>query len=54
MKKFLISADLLQQVVNYLDTKPHREVTGLINSLLKECREQPTEQKEQKEHEGDS
>lgn len=35
MKQYLLSADLLNAVLNYLGSKPYTEVLPLINELAK-------------------
>lgn len=40
MNKIEITVPLAQAIVNYLQTKPYGEVSGLIEELTKQAREQ--------------
>jgi hypothetical protein len=37
----VIPSDLLQSILSYLDTRPHREVRGLIDGVMKDAKESP-------------
>lgn len=35
--KISVSAELMQRIVNYLEDKPHKEVSRLILDIMHEC-----------------
>lgn len=47
MEKKELSSELLQNVVNYLATKPYQEVFGLIAAIVKEVNLKPEAPKEE-------
>ncbi len=42
IKTVSVTVKLMQEIVNYLDTRPHKEVSILIADILRECN-QPKE-----------
>lgn len=48
---FSISQELLQRIVNYLEEKPHKEVSLLLMDIIKEANNKPEiEVTEEKKH----
>lgn len=43
MEKITLSTETINKVLAYLDTRPHGEVRGLIDALIKEAREEDKE-----------
>ena len=39
MEKVTLSIEIINKVLAYLDTRPHGEVRGLIDSLISEAKE---------------
>ena len=39
MEKVTLSVEIINKVLAYLDTRPHGEVRGLIDTLIKEAKE---------------
>ena len=39
MEKITLSTETINKVLAYLDTRPHGEVRGLIDAIIKEAKE---------------
>lgn len=53
MKTYQISGELLQDIADYLQQRPYREVVGLLNRMQDEAENQPQPQPESKAEEGE-
>jgi len=51
MDKLQISAQLLNQIMGYLGTRPYQEVYQLIEAIQKEAKEQPLVEPPPENHE---